>query len=180
MNKEVTIMKDAMKCCAYFLSLVEGPNAEGWSKHAYKRLDKIQSSTMPLPPNVTAWDILERDFGQSFIDYVDREKAYNELCKLSMAGDHVDKYIAMFGHLVHCTDLKLNDLSNFQLFALGPPQKLAEQCILIKNPKMFVEWMCAAQQQQKNELKVRSIQGYSYNNTVSITVERSQQKLTGK
>jgi len=129
---------------------------------------------------VTAWDILERDFGQSFINYIDREKACNELCKLLMAGDHVDKYITTFGRLVYRTDLKLNDPSNFQLFALGPPQKLAEQCILIKTPEMFVEWTRVAQRQQKNELKVRSIQGYSYDNTVSITMERSQQKSTGK
>jgi len=36
MNKEATIIKDTIKCCAYFLSLVEGLNAEGWSKCAYE------------------------------------------------------------------------------------------------------------------------------------------------
>jgi len=54
MNKEATIMKDAMKYYAYFLSLVEGPNAERWSECAYKQLNKIQSSTMLLPPDVMA------------------------------------------------------------------------------------------------------------------------------
>jgi len=97
-----------------------------------------------------------------------------------MAGDYIDKYITMFRRLVHCTDLKLNDPSNFQLFALGPSQKLVEQYILIENPETFVEWTHIAQWQQKNKLKVQSIQGYSYNNTVSITMERSQQKSTGK
>jgi hypothetical protein len=49
-------------------TLIEGPNVEGWSERAYARLDKIQSGATLLPPNTTAWDILEEDFLQSFVD----------------------------------------------------------------------------------------------------------------
>jgi len=50
MNRNVAIMKSALKRCAYFLSLIEGPNVEGWSERAYERLDKIQQGIMTLPP----------------------------------------------------------------------------------------------------------------------------------
>jgi len=58
------------------------------SEHAHARLDKIQSGATPLPPDTTAWDILEKDFLQSFVDYEERERACDELKRLSMAGDY--------------------------------------------------------------------------------------------
>jgi len=61
MNKDATVMKDVLKQCAYFLSLIEGPNVEGWSERAYGLLKKIQSGTTPLPPNTAAWELLEKD-----------------------------------------------------------------------------------------------------------------------
>jgi hypothetical protein len=42
MNSDTTIIKDALKPCAYFLYLVEGPNVEGWSERAYEWLDEVQ------------------------------------------------------------------------------------------------------------------------------------------
>jgi len=64
------------------------------------------------------------------------------------------------------------------MFARGLPQKLAEQCIRIENPETFAKWTRAAQRQLKNELRLRSIQGSDYSNTISITVEKSQPKST--
>src|SRR5712691_7071930 len=69
MNKDATVMKDTLKRCAYFLSLIEGPNVEGWSERAYARLDKIQRGMTLLPPDTTAWDLLEKDFLRSLTDY---------------------------------------------------------------------------------------------------------------
>jgi len=46
MNEDTTIMKGTLKRCAYFLSLIDGLNVEGWSttECAYKQLDKIKFS----------------------------------------------------------------------------------------------------------------------------------------
>jgi hypothetical protein len=93
MNKDATVMKDTLKRCAYFLSLIEGPNVEGWSERAYARLDKIQRGTTSLPPDTTAWDLLEKDFLRSLTDYAERERACDELKSLSMRGDVIDEYI---------------------------------------------------------------------------------------
>jgi hypothetical protein len=83
--------RDELKGCAYFLSLIEGPNVKGWCERAYAQLHKIQNRVMPLPPNVTAWNLLEKDFTQSFIDYAEQERAEEELRTLSMRGDqHCD------------------------------------------------------------------------------------------
>jgi len=60
MDRDATVMKDALKQYAYFLSLIEGPNIEGWSKCIYVLLKKIHNSIMLLPPNTIVWDILEK------------------------------------------------------------------------------------------------------------------------
>jgi len=93
-------------------TLTEGLTVEGWSEHTYARLDNIQSGTTPLPPNTTAWDILEKDFLELFIDYAECERGCDELKRLSVAGDYVDKYIATFEVLACHANMKLDDPVN--------------------------------------------------------------------
>ena len=54
-----------------------------------------------------------------------------------MAGNYIDEYITTFEVLAHCTNMKLNNPANLQMFVQGLPQGLAKQCIDIKSPNTF-------------------------------------------
>jgi hypothetical protein len=83
-------------------------------------------------PGTVAWDILEKDFLQAFIDYADEERARDELKRLAMQGDAVDKYITPFEQLARRASLESNDPSNLRTFTRGLPRKLAESCLVFE------------------------------------------------
>ena len=84
--------------------------------------------------------------------------------------------IATFELLAHRAGLNLNDPANLRVFAYGLPRTLAEQC----SPEPFSQWAHAAQRQQKNDIKIVSIQGDDYDNGISRPVEKSQPGSTKK
>ena len=53
------VMKNTLKRCAYILSLIDGPNVEGWSERAYDHSTKFRAVKRRFP---TAWGVLEEDF----------------------------------------------------------------------------------------------------------------------
>ena len=69
--------------------------------------------------------MLEEDFKQSFMDYAQQEKAYNNLQKLRMTGRNIDKYISEFQMLGHQVHMDLDDPAVLWLFARGLSDKLA-------------------------------------------------------
>ena len=101
MNDDTTISCNPIKRCAYFLSLIEGSKVEGWTKHSYKWLDKVQTKKMTLPFDMTAWEVLKQDFKNTFINYAEYERAADELKRLYMKEGQIDEYIASFEQLAH-------------------------------------------------------------------------------
>jgi len=92
MNHDSSIARDSFKKCAYFMGLIRGTNIRGWVQCNYDWLNKVEQDPYDLHRE-DPWPILEADFCQSFMDYMEQEKAYNELYKLKMAPRDIDRYI---------------------------------------------------------------------------------------
>jgi hypothetical protein len=99
LNKYASIFQDPFRRCAYFLSLIEGPNVEGWLMAQDEWLDKVERDPSILPFLMTEWDVMEQEFKKAFIDYAVQERAAEELTKLKMKDGNIDEYISQFRKL---------------------------------------------------------------------------------
>jgi hypothetical protein len=96
LNKYASISQDPFRRCAYFLSLIEGPNVEGWLMAQDEWLDKVERDPSILPLFMTEWDVMEQEFKKAFAV---QEQAAEELTKLKMKDGNIDKYISQFRKL---------------------------------------------------------------------------------
>jgi len=64
---------------------------------------------------------MEEKFKVSFTDYAERECTQDQLGKLKMTGDNLDKYLALFKTLRNCAELNPDDPSNLCTFTQGLP-----------------------------------------------------------
>ena len=76
---------------------------------------------MPLPPGKTAWDVLEEDFLQLFVNCAEHERACDEMKQLSMASHRIGEYVLSF--LTRRAWIKLDDPANMRTFACWVPSK---------------------------------------------------------
>lgn len=157
MNDNATILRNPIKRCAYFLSLIEGSKVKGWTECSYKWLDKLQTEKTTLPFSMTAWETLEQDFRNAFIDYAEHKRAADKLKKLRMTEGCIDEYIATFERLAHHAHADLNNPLNLRLFARGLLSRLCNVCIDINSPESFQQWAKAAQRHQCNWLRKQAI-----------------------
>ena len=157
MNDGATILRNPIKRCAYFLSLIEGSKVEGWTDRSYEWLDKVQMGKTTIPFGMTAWEVLECDFHNMFVNYAEHEHAADDLKKLHMKEGHIDEYITAFERLAHRANADLNDPLNLQLFARGLLKALCDACIDINSPETFEQWSNMAQCHQRNWLRKQAI-----------------------
>ena len=157
MNDGATILRNLIKRCAYFLFLIEGSKVEGWTDRSYEWLDKVQNGETTIPFGMTAWEVLECDFHNAFVDYAEHEHAADDLKRLRMKEGHIDEYITAFKRLAHHTNADLNNPLNLRLFAQGLPKVLCDTCIDIDLPETFEQWSNAAQRHQCNWLRKQAI-----------------------
>ena len=158
MNDRATILCNPIKQCAYFLSLIEGSKVEGWTDRSYEWLDKVQNGKTTIPFGMTAWEVLECDFRNTFIDYAEHERAADDLKRLRMKEGRINEYITAFECLAHRANADLNDPLNLRLFARGLPKALCDACIDIDSPETFEQWLNTVQRHQHNWLQKQAIQ----------------------
>jgi hypothetical protein len=115
-NRKAAIAKDPWMKAAYFLSLVEGREVQGWLDHNLDWLDEVETDPSLLPCGMTIWEVVEGDFKRSFVDYVENEHAHDELHQLKMKDGNVDSFIATFQMLAQRASVNPNDLSTLRLF----------------------------------------------------------------
>ena len=163
-NKAATIAKDPYKKSAYFLSLLEGPNVEGWLACQDECLDKVDVDPTILPWHMNKWEVLESEFKKLFTDYAEQERANEELQQLMMQSGNIDGYIAHVSQLAHRGGHNIDEPFVTQLFAQGLPKSLMESCFDLHNPKTFKEWALSAQRDHKVWLKKQATKG-SFNTT---------------
>jgi len=98
MNDGATIANNDIKKCTYFLSLLEGPQVDGWSEMKYTWLDDIKRDPSLLM-GCSPWTVMMCDFLDAFTDFAESEKAQNAMRTWKMHDSKVDEYIAGFEQL---------------------------------------------------------------------------------
>ena len=96
MNDGATISRNLIKWCTYFLLLIKGSKVEGWTDRSYEWLDKVQNNRASIPFGMMAWEVLERNFKNAFVDSVEHEHAADKLKKLKMKDGRINEYITAF------------------------------------------------------------------------------------
>jgi len=158
MNDGATITQNNIKKCTYFLSLLEGPQVDGWSEMKYDWLDAIKKDPRILMGG-SPWEVMMQDFLDAFTNFAKREQAQNALKQWKMKEGKIDKYIASFECLAHRAGVDLDDLSNMCMFVQGLPGPLVETVLRLEDPQNYVQWREAAQRHQHTWLKIQSYKG---------------------
>jgi len=163
MNDGATIAQNDIKKCTYFLSLMGGPQVDGWSEMKYDWLDAIKKDPRLLMGR-SPWEVMMQDFLDAFTNHAEREQAQNALKQLKMKEGKIDEYIADFERLAHRAGIDLDDPSNMRTFAQGLPGPLVETTLRLDDPQNYVQWREAAQRHQRIWLKIQTHKG-SYGST---------------
>jgi hypothetical protein len=172
LNKYASISQDPFRRCAYFLSLIEGPNVEGWLMAQDEWLDKVERDSSILPLYMTEWDVMEQEFRKAFIDYAVQERAAEELTKLKMKDGNIDEYISQFRKLALRSHQNVDEPAVMKIFALGLPSKLSDTCLDLHNPDNFDAWCIAAQRNHTVWMKKQAMRGV-YNPTQPRTTQNA-------
>ena len=145
MNRKADIAKDPISKCIYFMSLLDGEKVNSWVDMAFNWLEEIEADPSLIDRFSNPWKMMEEKFKVSFTDYTERERAQDQLGKLRMTGDNLDKYLAAFETLGSWAELNPDDPSNLQTFAQGLPRQLADACLAMEHPDTYAQWRAAAQ-----------------------------------
>jgi hypothetical protein len=76
-----------------------GMKTKGWTQMQSLWLQKAEEDPSIIPITCNAWQMVEHDFKQTFVDYTIKEKAQDKLHKLQMKEGNIDQYIADFSLL---------------------------------------------------------------------------------
>jgi len=177
MNRKADIAKDPISKCIYFMSLLDGEKVNGWVDMAFNWLEEIEANPSLIDQFSDPWKMMETKFKVSFMDYAEREQAQDQLGKLRMTGDNLDKYLAAFETLRSRAELNPDDPSNLHTFAQGLPRQLANACLAMENPNTYKQWQAAAQRQQVIYLKKKVLHSeYGTRNPARNAGQNPQQK----
>jgi len=138
MNDGATIAQNDIKKCTYFLSLLEGPQIDGWSEMKYDWLDSIKKDPRQLMGH-TPWEVMMSNFLNAFTDFAECKKAQNAMKAWKMKDGKINKYIARFERLAHCAGVDLDDPSNMRTFVQGLPGPLVKIVIWQEDPQNYAQ-----------------------------------------
>jgi len=177
MNCKADIAKDPISKCIYFMSLLDGEKVNGWVDMAFNWLEEIEADPSLINRFSNPWKMMEAKFKVSFTNYAERERAQDQLRKLRMTSDNLDKYLALFKTLRNRAKLNPDDPSNLHTFAQGLPHQLADACLAMENPDTYEQWKAAAQRQQVIYLKKKVLHSeYGTCNPARNAGQNPQQK----
>jgi retrotransposon gag protein len=141
----------------YFLSFMTGTKTKGWTQMQSLWLQDAEEDPSIIPATRNAWQMVEHNFKQTFVDYAVKEKAQDELHKLQMKEGNIDQYIADFSLLAMDAQVDPDEPTVLPLFYQGLPQRLAEKCIELDSPNDFTSWTKAAQRNQRNWILTQAL-----------------------
>src|SRR5260221_7743639 len=116
LNRDTAIARDPIKKATYFLSFMKGNKMKGWTRMQSEWLQDVEEGNKLLPRTRNAWQVVEHNFKQAFIDYAIKEKAQDELHKLKIKEGNIDQYIVDFQLLAMDANVDLDELTVLQLF----------------------------------------------------------------
>jgi hypothetical protein len=103
-------------------------------------LQEAEENLFIIPIMRNAWQMVEHNFKQTFINYAVKEKAQDVLHKLQIKEENIDQYIIDFFLTMMDAQVDPNEPTVLMLFYQGLPQRLAEKCIKLDSPLDFVSW----------------------------------------
>jgi retrotransposon gag protein len=157
LNRTSAIARDPIRKATYFLSFMTGTKTKGWTRMQSLWLQDAEEDPSIIPVTRNAWQMVEHDFKQTFVDYAIKEKAQDELHKLQMKEGNIDQYIADFSLLAMDAQVDPDEPTILLLFYQGLPQRLAEKCIELDSPNDFTSWTKAAQRNQCNWILTQAL-----------------------
>jgi retrotransposon gag protein/zinc knuckle protein len=157
LNRTSAIAKDPIWKATYFLSFMTGTKTKGWTRMQSLWLQDAEEDPSIIPATQNAWQMVEHNFKQTFMDYAVKEKAQDELHKLQMKEGNTDQYIANFSLLAMDAQVDPNEPTVLLLFYQGLPQRLAEKCIELDSLNDFTSWTKAAQRNQRNWILTQAL-----------------------
>src|SRR5258708_9515713 len=140
LNRDAAVARDPIKKATYFLSFMKGNKTKGWTRMQSEWLQDIKENPKILPQTRNAWQVVEYNFKQAFVDYVVKEKAQDKLHKLKMKEGNINQYITNFQLLAMDANVNLDEPTVLQLFYFGLPPQLVEKCIYHDLPNDFDFW----------------------------------------
>jgi retrotransposon gag protein len=157
LNRMSAIARDPIRKAMYFLSFMTGTKTKGWTRMQSLWLQDAEEDPSIIPATQNAWQMVEHDFKQTFVDYAVKEKAQDELHKLQMKEGNIDQYITNFSLLAMDAQVDLDKPTILLLFYQGLPQRLAKKCIKLDSPNDFTSWMKAVQRNQRNWILTQAL-----------------------
>src|SRR5258708_3913278 len=176
LNRDASIARDPIKKATYFFSFMKGNKTKGWTRMQSEWLQDVKDGTELLPQTRNAWQVVEHNFKQAFIDYAIKEKAQDKLHKLHMKEGNIDQYIADFQLLAMDANVDLDEPTVLQLFYFGLPTGLAEKCIFNNSPNNFDSWAKASQKNQHAWLLLQTLKQKVGNNPLPQRSNQTQGK----
>jgi retrotransposon gag protein len=157
LNRMSAIARDPIRKATYFLLFMTGTKTKGWTRMQSLWLQDAEEDPSIIPTTWNAWQMVEHDFKQTFVDYTIKEKAQDELHKLQMKEGNIDQYIANFSLLAMDAQVDPDEPTILLLFYQGLPQRLAEKCIELDSLNDFMSWTKAAQRNQRNWILTQAL-----------------------
>jgi hypothetical protein len=131
MNVRADIERHPFKKSAYFLSLIQGPDTEGWADNINDWLKEARKDRSAIPRGKNKWDHIEKEFKKAFVDYAEHEQSNRELNALKTKDNNMDQYIAGFRQLARQAGHESHDINQpsiMTMFTQGLSQKLVDIC----------------------------------------------------
>jgi retrotransposon gag protein len=157
LNRTSAIAKDPIRKATYFLSFMTGTKTKGWTRMQSLWLQDAEEDPSIIPATRNAWQMVEHNFKQTFVDYTVKEKVQDELHKLQMKEGNINQYIANFSLLAMDAQVDPDEPTVLLLFYQGLPQRLADKCIELDSPNDFTSWTKAAQRNQRNWILTQAL-----------------------
>ena len=118
-----------MKRAALFLGFIKGPIVNKWAmRKTQEMLDQMNTG---LPPgDEQYWTTIAQAFQDTFQDSGARERAQEELRRLSFVPGEIDNFVAQFKSLAGDATYPIDAQNTLTLFAAKLPYKMMSHIIL--------------------------------------------------
>ena len=141
---------------ALTLTVIQGPEVEGWARDIGRWLDKLNR---PGDDDEEVWNHFLEEFRQQYHDSSKEQRARMEIEKLSMKNLLIDQYIAKFEDLARIAGYNLGRGEIFNLFLRGLPTNILTQTMNFPTPTTYHELKQKATAVTKSTLLVEAIKG---------------------
>jgi hypothetical protein len=134
LNKGVPGFNSPKRKVALALTVIQGPEVEGWTRKIGKWLDSLGR---PEDDHEEVWRQFLKEFKNNFHDSSRDQRARMEIEKLTMRYPLIDQYISKFEDLARLANYNLRSGEIFNLFLKGLPTNVLQQTMTFPTPPNY-------------------------------------------